>query len=349
MVPTSDDSLVLLACRVACGTSAVEAFEAALRRHGDIAAFAGALRRRRLAPLVFPLVERLADGEARRALRSLLEADYYGAVQRYLTLVTVLEEVLDRLASRGVRSAVLKGMALAERVYDHPALRPMEDLDVLVRRVDVPAVAAVLTDHGYAPSPTYERDLRGRQATVFVPDRRAAGSPLIDVHWDLVDAKSGPGAHAWSRRVWERLAEISVGAARGYALAPTDALVHAAVHLTVNHGLRGLLWTVDLAMMTRAWRDDIAWHALPDTAAESRLRGALYAALACCRATIGLDVPSEVLAQLRRRSPRATLLAWCLPRFAALGAIPFQEYVVPLLAMDRGRDVIRTILRRCVR
>ena len=45
-----------------------------------------------------------------------------------------LAAALDRLAARRIDTIVLKGVALAHTVYDTVALRPMIDVDLLVRR-----------------------------------------------------------------------------------------------------------------------------------------------------------------------------------------------------------------------
>lgn len=258
-----------------------------------------------------------------------------------------MEEVLETFRHAEIESLVLKGMALAEPVYGNPALRPMDDIDLLVRRGDVQRACAALADLGYEALPSFDDDLRRRAATVFISPRVHSARPMVDLHWDLVDDRYGPAARRWTDGVWERAGEVSIGGISARSLSPTDCLIHACVHLAVHHGLRGLLWYCDLATMARAWREEIEWERLADWVMDARLRGVVYAALKCAEVMVGLEVPAPVLRRLRPRSLRArATIRWLVPRLVALSSIPYQDYMVPLLLMDRGRDVAAVVLRR---
>ena len=60
-----------------------------------------------------------------------------------------LSGVLAALGAAGVTPIVLKGAYLAEGVYRNPALRPMNDVDLLVRQADLSAAQRSLLDLGY--------------------------------------------------------------------------------------------------------------------------------------------------------------------------------------------------------
>lgn len=304
-------------------------------------------RHERLTPLLHHLITRTPSAcEAPAEFRDAIGRDYLANAGRSLLRSVGLGEILAVCRRAGIEPLVLKGIALAEPVYGNPALRPMDDIDILVRRRDVPPVRAALADLGYE-APSFEDDLRRRAATVFFPPRTGSTRPLLDLHWDLVDDRYGPGAFRWAEGVWERARQASLGGVSVRALSPTDCLIHACVHLAVHHGLRGLLWSCDLAMMARAWREEIEWESLVDRVVEARLTGMVYAALRCAEAMVGLEVPEWVLARLSPRSLRGRAIErWLLPPLAALRSIPSQEYVVPLLLMDRGRDVAGVILGR---
>jgi hypothetical protein len=322
-----------VACRAALG--GLPAAEAA-RALGaaEPGAVVAALRRERLGPLIASVVRGVASSEA-RALAARLETDYYAAARRYVLQAAAFRDVTRALGVAGLPHVVLKGMALAEPLYGNPALRPMDDVDVLVLRSDARRAREALEALGYRAAASFELDLGRRAASMFVGPAGLA----IDLHWDLVDDKSGPAAGRWARGAWER--------AREGRLAPTDALVHACVHLTVNHGLLGALARCDIALMATRWAAAIDWDLLVAAAGDARLRGAVWAALRCTEATLGPGIPAGVLAALAPRGPRGRALGrWLLPRFARLGAMPGQDYVVPLLTMDRARDVAALLLRR---
>lgn len=60
-----------------------------------------------------------------------------------------LAEILGEFESQGIPALVLKGAALANDVYPQPGLRPMRDMDLLVRPVDAPAAQQALARLGF--------------------------------------------------------------------------------------------------------------------------------------------------------------------------------------------------------
>lgn len=342
VTPSAAHRAVLTACRTVLGISTPAAFRDALAQVSPDASLA-VLRRERLGPIAHVAL----DG-APAALAAAVAADYYAAARRYVGFAERLAEALAALRAADVPVVVLKGMALAEPLYGNPALRPMEDIDLLVGRHDVERTRIALGSIGYPPPASFAEDRRRRAASMFTRADADGGPPArIDVHWSLVDAKSSPVAGRWADGVWERTGQASLGGDRISVLGPTDALLHACVHLTVNHGLLGLLWRLDIALIAGRWRERLDWERLAAVGAASRLGGILYAALRCCERTLGVAMPDAVLARLRPRAARGRgLERWLLPRFAALGSIPYQDYVVPLLTMDRARDVAALLFRR---
>jgi hypothetical protein len=66
----------------------------------------------------------------------------------------VLRDILSAYAAAGVPALVLKGAALSHTVYPEPGLRPMSDLDILVRATDLRRAQSLLAGLGFdAPLP----------------------------------------------------------------------------------------------------------------------------------------------------------------------------------------------------
>mgnify|MGYP001274443153 CR=1 FL=1 len=67
-------------------------------------------------------------------------------------LLAELKRLLAALRERGVEVMLLKGAALIHRHYRDPGIRPMSDLDILVRPSDMGAVYALLRERGWQPA-----------------------------------------------------------------------------------------------------------------------------------------------------------------------------------------------------
>ena len=102
------------------------------------------------ARLLLPLRDRM-----RRIERELPRMPRIEGVVRFHWAQTQLTQralggVLDLLETSGIEPMLLKGAALSETVYP-PGLRPMADIDILVRTGDVEEALALLRKHGWDP------------------------------------------------------------------------------------------------------------------------------------------------------------------------------------------------------
>lgn len=95
-----------------------------------------------------------------------------------------LSEASGAIQRAGVELLVLKGVPLAQELYDPPGLRPIGDIDLLVRRADREKAIAALAGEGYAlprgslPLGFYFR----HHFHVTLVRHRSEGLP-IELHW----------------------------------------------------------------------------------------------------------------------------------------------------------------------
>src|SRR5574341_767295 len=234
---------------------------------------------------------------------------------RHSALRAQLGEVLAALP---VHPIVLKGAYLAEKVYPAPGLRPMNDIDLLFRPEDLPAVAASLHALGYGSKEksadlgpgitkhvsTFKREAvpgTGRPSTPN-PYLSGGGDRMIEPHRSLEEAWFGlrcdltPG-------MWERSAEIEIAGGRARALSPEDNLLHLCVHL-VFHLIMGSPSFVQLAdLSVFVSRCPVEWGAFLDRARALRASGYAYAALRLAAQVLAVPVPADVLQALAAASP----------------------------------------------
>ncbi len=149
----------------------------------------------------------------------------------------VLENLGEAFAQAGLRAIVLKGASLLAGPYrQHLGRRPVSDLDLLVRRSELPAVAEVLSGLGLRPLAT-----------------RWRGDGIeIDLHTDLVRSEligHRRTAYGFSeRQVWGSSVPCPIGGQALLVLAPELQISHLAVH-AVKHAFGRWIWLVDLAWL----------------------------------------------------------------------------------------------------
>ncbi|MGA8890144.1 MAG: nucleotidyltransferase family protein [Anaeromyxobacteraceae bacterium] len=141
----------------------------------------------------------------------------------------------------GIEVAVLKGADLAERVYDDVSLRPMADVDLLVRRGDLERASALLRSKGYVGGKHV--DDSGFQEAIdenlHVEPVQKPGGPLVELHYAIGIPAQVQGVDMDG--VWSRMERARVGGADALVLAPEDLLLHLCIHVALHHGFAARL------------------------------------------------------------------------------------------------------------
>lgn len=265
------------------------------------------------------------------------------SVGRQLALGRELARLLGAFEGPRLPVIPLKGPVLAETLYADPALRPFSDLDLLIRRENLPAADGLLRELGYrrlADAHSWEFDLVYDRATLY----ESPDGIQVDLHWALLSDPRYGWRESAGLEVWERAVKIPVAGRAALGLCPEDLLLYLASHLAVHHGLAGLLWYWDLALLLDRWGDRLDWPTVLDRAARWRVRRALGFALLGCATFFGRRVPEPLRARLRSRGPRAALLRRLL-RHREADRLARLEHVTALLLVDRGRDVVGALGR----
>ena len=192
----------------------------------------------------------------------------------YAVRTRVVTEVVKALESEAIRPLLLKGAALAHLVYGNPLLRPMRDVDLLVRGRDVRRAAGILAACGFAETgpplprrhhhaPAMTRIVDGAMVTIELHHQLLQPTPFLRrVEYDDVirDAQAVP---------WPGHDVLALGR--------EDMLWHVYAHafaINVTRPAIRLISVADLVALTETWVDQIrwdvvrkhygrAWHALP--------------------------------------------------------------------------------------
>jgi len=263
-----------------------------------------------IAPLLARWIGRGGDGVP-GGVAERLDADYWVSHFRNRTLLQQLRRVAGAASEAGIPVMPLKGAALATRYYAAPALRPMADLDLLVRPADLPRMAAVLRELGYAamplpPSPLHEGDAAfGEYAYVAAIDdivvlieyRAEPLDPAIGA-LHAADQTMAARLHAHSARTWERATRGTIDGAPCMQIPAEDLLLHVASHLTTRHAGMRLLWLYDLRLIAAGDRETLDWGYIAAEARALNLEQPVRAALAAADRWLAASIPAEQLRAL---------------------------------------------------
>jgi len=216
---------------------------------------------------------------------ALLHQEYRHTAFQNLCLLRFVEEMGEALRQRDLPVMVLKGVSLLNTAYRDVGLRPMEDIDLLLRPRDLDPFKAILGDMGFAQDRVYQ--------TTF-----NRGTVMVDLHTDLVSAHRIKSRKALLKldpeTLWRGALPFFDETVPVYRLAPYDGLIALAFHL-LKHGFCRLIWFVDIQETLKAWGPDLEWMPFVDYCTRAGAGRCVLYALLLTRRLLGLPVPEEAL------------------------------------------------------
>jgi len=226
-----------------------------------------------------------------------LANDYRSSLVVSLLREAALRSLLDAFNSCGVPVILLKGAYLGPVAYQDPALRPMGDLDVLIRDEDFGRAVRLIEDLDYRlVSPAlYARDTMFHPALTF--SRRARFTDTVDLHRRIrsMDYYRFPSAV-----IWDQAVETQHLGDRTYFLTPELNFIHLSVH-NLDHAGRLRDW-LDLTVL--AGRVELNWDRLVHLAWSMGVVRPMFRVFEELCGTWQWSPPPEVLTNLAAYSPR---------------------------------------------
>jgi putative nucleotidyltransferase-like protein len=268
-----------------------------------------------------------------------LQAFYYTNALRNRLLYQDLSQVLTALRALPSATIVLKGAALAETVYPQRALRPMSDVDLLVREDDLSRVedALLALDYRFLDGGQSKAYYRAHHYHLtYVKSASTFQEMHVEVHWHL--DRQRPAFAIDIVGFWHRAVPATIAGVDTLVLSPEDVLLHLCLH-TCKHkftffGLRAL---GDIAATLQQYGPHMAWQSFCMRAEQWGTTPYVYLMLRLARDLVGAAVPDPVLRALKPAEFDERLLGW------ATAEMLEEQSTVPLfpalLDLWKGRGV----------
>jgi hypothetical protein len=212
-----------------------------------------------------------------------------------LVFTDELAMILRTLRRRRIPCAPLRGLALAEYLPDTSSLRPMGDLDLLVKRDDCAGVREALQQLGYTEVDRRPGFAEAYSYTLeFVKDRH--GWITVEPHWTLayppfMDTIDMNG-------VWNRYRRGTVAGVETRLLSLEDLLINLCWHLQHKGADAPLLWWHELDLLLRHHASAIDWPRLLSTIGSGAPAGLLADVLTTLVREFRTPIPAQIIPDL---------------------------------------------------
>ena len=276
-----------------------------------------------ISPLVFSrLPEIAAHYDLPEYVAEELKKDYYLNATKNALIFEELKKVLGLFNQSKLQVIVMKGAALAETIYGNPALRPMSDVDLLVKKENLRQVDELLKKLGYSPADRSVDDVDFTSTYLTTLDYRnpIKNSPSFHIHWHFVNSTIPNESyinHIKMEDIWQDAVKTNIADIETWVMAPHHLLIHLSEHaLRVTHSLSKLSYFCDIDRAINYYENppipplpkggkgdyygkSLDWDLLVRDTFKFNLNKMVYTTLYFSRYFIKAKVPEDVLLKLR--------------------------------------------------
>jgi len=246
---------------------------------------------RRLLPLLYQNAKAHVSKDISDRLKPVY-VEYWGKNQIHFQRA---EKLLAWFEANAIPTLVLKGAALSFLHYRNTAVRPISDVDIMVREAEVARVIRTLHANGW----------NSEYMSSNVPDNSYFYSHIhaiafthleqgdLDLHWHALQAATFPGA---DKGFWKDSVPLRLNNAATRALNPSDQLLHACVHGFTGDVVAPIRWIADAVTILRS--SEMDWNRILELARILQLSMPLWLTLSFVGQNFRVAIPPHVLEQL---------------------------------------------------
>jgi hypothetical protein len=342
------EELLLCCARSRVDIKTAERIRSLLRQDIDWPYLLRIAGQHRVVPLLYQSLYMTCSEAVPEAVLAQLREHFHATVVRNYALTAELLKLLDLFETHHIPAIPLKGPALAVSVYGDVSLREFTDLDLLVRKQDVPAAEDLIASQGYEPKQRMTRTQQAASLQVkcsrgFV---RNDGKVRVELHWGLLEWQFASSAFAFDS-LWQRTGQVSLVGTTVRSFPPEDLLLFLCVH-GAKHIWDSLGWICDVAELVRL-HQKLDWERTMAQASNGGGERRLLLGLCLARDLLGTPLPERVQqrveadSQLQALARRVRARLFCSRQDSSPDRLFFD-----LMAMERWRDRVKTYSLRYV-
>jgi len=260
----------------------------------------------------------------------------------------VIKKILMRFYESEIEVILLKGAQLGHIDYPHFSLRPMGDIDLLVKRSSQLKMIKLMLEMGFNLYETGDSCNRFFIRQIWKRKKRETHKPIfIEVHSNLQTpfrlnkSVSIDMDEFWNgiqmKSIWNGTQMKSIAGFPFFQLYPTYNLIYLCSHLGEHHFSR-LIWAYDIALLIHRHREEIDWEKLKDLCPRMKIRSPLYHSLSLCQELFQVPIPKKVLKRLSPSWGKRKMGEFLIRRNLLFPEQPrisgFNQFLIKALSID---------------
>jgi Uncharacterised nucleotidyltransferase len=246
-------------------------------------------RRHSIVPMVYVQLEK--NPSVPPQFLNKLKKHYVENSARNTLLTAELCRLINLLSDEGIEAIPYKGPVLGLFAYGDIALRRFVDLDVIVKKTDVPKAREILLAEGYRPTKSLSTGrqeilLRTQHNMQFSRDNHRL---IIELHWEVAPHLFASTVNG--ERLWQDLITVDLNGTQVKTFSAEDLLFSLCVHGS-RHLWERLGWICDIAELIK--RQLLDWTGLLERSALADTERMFLLGVHLAQQLLDAPVPEEV-------------------------------------------------------
>lgn len=313
MVLTNEDKLMQLCARVTMDEARQVETKGILKKVLDWDYIIQEASKEGIASLLFYNLRRFPEGGfVPSKINQGLEQEYTKTAFRNVIFLQELGEILKVFKEANISAIVLKGGFLIENVYKDLGLRPMSDLDLLVKKEDLINIYHNLNRLGYDSSfslksmEDFQNSPFSSYLNSIVYTKKENIRLCLNLHWHLANSifPLYLGTKINIDKIWQEARPCKGVSSNEWlnhhmlTMAPHHLLIHLSEH-AFRHCFEWHIWLVDIAEVIRVYQDELDWDKFVSDTLRFKLNVPVFYSLYLASHKLGADIPEDILAALK--------------------------------------------------
>jgi hypothetical protein len=262
--------------------------------------------RQGVSPLLYWNLSKISNGKAvPYEVTKNLKKMYYSNLARNMLLYSELSKILTAFKKADIDTIVLKGAFLAEEIYKNIGLRPMSDIDLLIKEKDLQKAKKKLAELRYSAASIFPTKLHEQFQTVLSEELSLIHQDkniVIEIHWDIQPHQTPYKVDI--NKFWNNAKPVKINGIETLIFTSEDILQHLCLHLDkhINSSTappaKPLRDYCDIAEVTRHYKDTINWNYLLQSSKDYKIEYPIFQGLTIAKKYFGAFVPENILSAL---------------------------------------------------
>ncbi len=200
-----------------------------------------------------------------------LDSSYYYAISDNMDKSSEYQALYSAFEGNGIEMLPIKGIALLDDIYSGLFIRPMIDIDILVKKDDITRASEIFHCVGYRKELGGLKEsywLESQCHLAFFKDRS-----LVEMHWGLDFERHG---RQILPEIWRKARDVETDRGAIRLLSPEDTFFSLALHKRRFGKILSIKNVLDAGLLLNKYKDGFDWSYVLKKATEYGLRSSVF-------------------------------------------------------------------------